>query len=466
MNTVGLILFGEKTAYLWNMTLNSREIAFLIWFLLAISGSIYMTWGKSVLPNLVKAFFQKQILTVLALMLAYILASIWLISKFGCWYWSNIKVTVIWAISFAFLATFNFQKIETEKAYFSRTLRQTISVAAMVAFVTGAHTFNLPVELILSGALIFLALVSAVGERDKKYKTVHFFVTALLVTIALLMLCKSIYHIVIGFREFATLHNAREFLIPILLTVLFLPFLYAIHAYGVCERVLVMFRHQSKDGELTRYAAFRLMRVLGFDLAGWEQWRQHAGLFSPKSRSDVDAAINEVKKSRMRQRQPYQAQPESGWIPDQAVKFLAPHGLATNHYHRTHVGWWASSRYLDIGESLMPNNVVYYIKGDEFIASELKLVLNVNDCDSADEAYQCFFDIVSVLMNQALPGAPCSGREVLPRAGDPILILQGHAIKLERIDWPKHARGGHQLVFTIAIIATDPGPEGQAHGYP
>lgn len=437
------------------MTLDNREIAFFIWLVLGIGGAIALTWGKPALGNLVRAFFQKPILVALGLTLAYIAASVWLIFQFGWWQWSNLKTTVIWIIGFAFVALFNFQKIETEESHVHRTLREAISVTAIVAFIAATHTFSLPAELILSGILILLALISTISERDKKRKTVHTIATVILAILGLLMLGKSLYHIATGFRGFATPHTAREFFAPILLTVLFLPFLYAIHAFSVCERVLVVLRYQSKDQELTRYAAFKLIRTLHLDLTAWEQWRQHVGLFPPKNRSDVDAAISEVKKSRRRQRQPYRVRPVYGWLPDQAIAFLVSHGLPTDHYRRNHDDWSASSRYLDISGWPLPNNAAYYIKGDEFTASELKLVLNVNDPESADEAYEYFFSIVAALIKTALPGALRDRKELLIGAGDPPFVVQGHEIQLERIDWPRHAKGGHELVFTVKTTATD-----------
>lgn len=437
------------------MALDNREIAFLIWLALGVSGAIGITLGTPALSNLIRAFFHKPILVILGLTLAYISASVWLISQFGWWQWSNLKTTVIWTIGFAFVALFSLQKIETEKAYFHRTFREAISVTAIVVFIAATYTFSLPVELILSGVLIFLTLISAVSERDKKHKAVHTIATVMLVMLGLLMLVKSAYHIATEFREFATSHTALEFFAPILLTVLFLPFLYAIHAYSVCERVLVVLRHQTKDRELTRYAAFKLIRTLRLDLTAWGQWQQHVGLFQPKNRSDVDAAVNEVKKSRRRQRQPYRVRPVSGWLPDQAVAFLASHGLPTGHYHRNHVDWSASSHFLEIGGWPLPNRVAYYIQGDEFTASELKLVLSIYELGSADKAYEAFSSIVAALVKAALPGALRDWKELLIDAGDPPLVVQGHEIKLERTDWPRHAKGGHELIFTIATAVAD-----------
>lgn len=442
------------------MALDNREIALLIWLALGIGCALSVTWGKPTLSNLVRAFFQKPILVVLGLTLTYIAASVWLVSRLGWWQWSNLKTTVIWTIGFAFVAIFNFQKIETWKTYFRRTLREAISVTAIVAFIAATYTFSLPVELILSGVLIFLAMISAVSERDKRFNAVHTIASVVLVILGLLMLGESVYHIATGFREFVTPHTAREFFTPILLTVLLLPYLYAIRAYSVCENVLVVLKHQTHGQELTRYAAFKLIWKLRLDLTAWGQWQQHVGLFPPKNRSDVDAAVDEVKKARRRQRRPYRVQLVPGWLPDQAVTFLASNGLATGHYHRNHVDWSASSRYLDVGGWPSPNNVAYYITGNEFTASELKLVLNINEPESAEEACEHFFGIVTALIKAAIPGALRDGKELLINAGDPPLLVQGHEITLERIDWPRHVKGGRELVFTITTITADRASDG------
>ena len=123
-------------------------------------------------------------------------------------------------------------------------------------------------------------------------------------------------------------------------------------------------------------------------------------------------------------------------------------------YHRGHEVWWANSKYLDIGDAVPPCNVAYYVKGGEFVVTELKLVLNVNAPDETDLAYGHFFQVVSTLANAAIPGALRNGKVLEIPADDAPLLVNGYALSLQRIDWPKGIPGGHELAFVIEVADT------------
>lgn len=89
--------------------------------------------------------------------------------------------------------------------------------------------------------------------------------------------------------------------------------------------------------------------------------------------------------------------------------------------------------------------------GDEFVVSKRKLVLNVNAPGAADQAYERFFQIVSLLVNAAIPGALRNGRMLDIKADDPPLIVNGYALALIRNDWLNGIKGGHDLAYTVEI---------------
>lgn len=443
---------GEKNHYL-SMSLNKREIAILVWSILGIGYFIWQTRSKESLSQLIGVFFSKPIMVVLGLMIAYVTACIWFISLFGWWDWSNLKTTVIWAGGSAFVALFNFQKIETEKSYFSRAFWSTVSINTVVAFIASTDTFSIPVELVISLALIIFAIVAAVSERDQSLAQANVFAKAVLAILGLVMFGNSVYYIVTSLGEFATSHTAREFVSPILLTCLFFPFLYAIHAYSIYDRVISSFKYKLKNQDLVRYAVSKLVREMRFDLTGWEQWRRHAGMFELTTRSDVDNSINEIRNLRRREKRPHRVRPVFGWLPNHAIAFLESRKLPTNNYHRTHDCWSACSRYLDIGDELLPSNIAYYIEGDEYVVKQLKLVLNVNAPGSVEQAYEQFFQIVAALVKAALPSALHNGQELSISSNEPPIVVNGHEIKLVRTDWPAGIKGGYDLAFTIKMTA-------------
>lgn len=433
------------------MELDNREIAFLAWFSLIVGAILWNTRRSNALRKLLCLLVKPPIVSLLGAVACYVAACVWLLSIPGWWQWSNLKTSLLWTGGFALVAIFSYEKAGSGKAYFRATMLEAAGITALLSFIASSHTFGLLAELVIAFLLIALAAVVAVSERDARLKSAHTVATTLLILLSLLMLGNSIYHIVTSFGDFATSHTAREFALPMLLTAMFLPFLYGLYVYSTYDRVFNSFDFSIKDPVLCSYARRRLVTGFWLDTAGLEKWRRHVVMFEPKDKGDIDASIREIRQVRRRERHPHRVPPALGWLPNHATQFLIAAGLPTNDYHRSHGGWWANSRYLDIGDAMLPCNVAYYVVGEEFVVTRLKLVLNVNAPDEADRAYEHFLQIISALANAAIPGALRNGKVLEIRADDTPLLVNGYELALRRIEWPNGIPGGHEFTFTIDV---------------
>lgn len=433
------------------MELDNREIAFLAWLSLIAAAIVWKTRRSDALRRLLCVLVKPSILYLLGAVACYVAVCVWLLSIPGWWQWSNLKASLLWTGGFALAAVFNYEKAGSGIMYFRATMLEAVGITALLSFVTSSHTFSLLAELVIVLLLIALAAVVAISERDAGLRSAHTMATTALILLTLLMLGNSIYHIVTRFDGFATSHTAREFALPVLLTTMFLPFLYGLYIYASYDRVFSSFDFSIKDSALRSYAPRRLVTGFGLDTTGLEKWRRHVVMFEPKDKADIDASIREIKQVRRRERRPHRVPPALGWLPNHAAKFLVSAGLPTNDYHRTHGGWWASSRYLDIGHAVLPCNVVYYVEGEEFVVTKLKLVLNVNAPSEVEYAYEHFFRVVSELVNAAIPGALRNGKILEVSANDAPLLIGGYAVALRRTEWPNRISGGHELEFIIEV---------------
>lgn len=433
------------------MELNNREISALIWFSLIASAIIWKTQRRDALRKLMFLLLKPPIVYLLGAVTCYVAACVWLLSLPDWWQWSNLKTSLLWTGSFALVAVFNYEKAASGKAYFRATMLEAAGITTLLSFIASSHTFGLFAELMIALILIALTAVVAVTEREAGLKSAHTVAATLLILLSLMMLGNSIYHIVTSFDDFTTSHTVREFALPILLTAMFLPFLYGLYVYTAYDRVFNSFDFSIKAPALRSYARWRLLTGFWLDTTGLERWRRHVAMFEPKDKGDIDASIREIRQVRRRERHPHRVPPALGWLPNHATQFLISAGLPTNDYHRNHEGWWANSRYLDIGDAVLPCNVAYYVKGEEFVVTKLKLVLNVNALDEADRAYGHFFEVISALANAAIPGALHDGKVLEIRADDAPLLVDGYAVAMRRIEWPNGIPGGHELIFIIEV---------------
>jgi hypothetical protein len=94
--------------------------------------------------------------------------------------------------------------------------------------------------------------------------------------------------------------------------------------------------------------------------------------------------------------------------PETACALLDEIGLKTNAYKNYDPDFSANefacfSHYKEIGRGRpMPNNLAYYVTGDQHAAKELKLVLNVNDRDNAEDGHRALAIASGLLAKNAL----------------------------------------------------------------
>lgn len=432
------------------MDLNNRELAFLTWFALGAGLFLWRVRFKALLPFL-KLIIKWPVICLIGLVALYVSASVWLLTIPGWWQWSNLKSTLIWAVSFALVAVLNYEKVGSRKNYLRATVLESVGFTAFLSFISSTYTFGFVAELAIFSALIALVVLNVLSDRYAQLRSLKRPTALLLILLSLLSLGNSVYRITTDFRNFATTHTGREFALPILLTLMFIPFLYGLYVYIVYGRVLRSLDYLIKDSGLRRYARRRLAVEFRLDTIGVEKWRRHVSLFEPRGQADINDAFSEIKRVRRRERSPYRVQPTLGWLPNHATSFLSSAGLATNDYHRGGTEWWANSSYLDLGTEVLPNNLAYYIEGDEFTVSKLKLVLNINAPETAAQAYERFSEVVSILIRTAIPGVLREADELNIQCGEGPLQVGGYALELKREDWPNGIKGGHEFAFTIEV---------------
>lgn len=235
------------------MDLDNREIAFLAWFFLLACVFLWPTRRSKPLHSLIQILLSRPILFMLGAVVCYVAMCVWLLSVPGWWQWSNLKTTLLWTGGFALAAVFNYKNVENGKAFLMASALEVLGINAILSFISSSHTFSLPTELVIVGAIILLAALSAISEHDAKLKPINKLATVLLIALSVMMLTNSAYRIAIGFGDFATSHTAREFGVPVLLTLMFLPFLYGVYALITYQYVFHSFDFSVKDPILRRH---------------------------------------------------------------------------------------------------------------------------------------------------------------------------------------------------------------------
>jgi hypothetical protein len=437
------------------MELNNREIATLFWLTLLVVGAFAWPATRSSAFGVIKAFFRRPLLIVFAAAALYVAACVALLQTFHLWEWANLKTTMVWAASFAFLSMFDLNRIDEDHTYFRKTLRDTLSVTAALLFIAQFYAFRLAIELLLLPAITFIALLHAIPEAKPEHAAVNSLLGNLLATTGLTFFAYSAYQTVRHWSEFATVHTAREFGVPILLSILFLPFLYVMSVYSVYERVFIGLTWAIENDRLRRYAKRKALLNFRLDLDLLKRWRRMMLHGRPEECEAIRQSFRKVRILRERERNPPPVPPEEGWSPYLAKEFLAEDGVVSEDYHLLYEDeWMASSKAFKFGKRGFGNSITYYVEGNEHAARKLTLEVTVTHIEKAGEADERFVSMCRTLLRKAL------GNEVAellpPTLADFETFVGGARVKLEKEEWALPKLKVYERALTIEHAAHPP----------
>lgn len=251
--------------------LDNREISILFWLIISfLFLIIYKETRKSVF-QMIGIIISSQIGTVILLIFTYILSIVVILQKYGFWEVSLIKETIIWTFGFAIIAALSTNKKSKEAGYFRRILLDNFKLLVIVEFITNFYVFSLKYELILIPSIVFISLLTAYVEVYSKDKPelipVKKLFDSILIIFGIGVSSFIIYKLFTDIDSLLTLFNLKEFLLPIILTILFIPFIYFITLYSVYESFWIRLKFIIRgDKKLLRLAKFKILTKCNFNL--------------------------------------------------------------------------------------------------------------------------------------------------------------------------------------------------------
>lgn len=124
---------------------------------------------------------------------------------------------------------------------------------ALLQFVINFYNFSLITELILLPILVFIRMLQAFEGLESKNARVAKTLTNLMSIFGFGLLIYSIYKMANGFSDFLKLGTLHSFILPIILTILFLPYLYFLSLYSIYESYFIRLDFMSvKKGEVKK----------------------------------------------------------------------------------------------------------------------------------------------------------------------------------------------------------------------
>ena len=210
--------------------------------------------------------------------------------------WISNKRYGILVLGGAVVMFFNANKANSDDHYFRKLASDNLKLVSILEFITNAYTFGLLAELLLVPLVTCLAMLKAVAGLKAEYKKLDTLLGYVLGVIGLSLFAFAVYQAVIDLRGFTSLHSLRDFFLPPVLSLAFLPFVYGLALYATYENIFVRLDFFNKeDPELARYAKWKVLTSYRANLKGLNEWSKSVGILCFKNRSDVLALIHPAK---------------------------------------------------------------------------------------------------------------------------------------------------------------------------
>ena len=385
-------------------SVNTRETAVAVWLIILAT---FVVVAKSTRPSAIgvlRAFVKPVLLVPLAIAALYAAAEILLLHLANLWSVANLKTTILWLITFAFVTMFELATAKDRAAGLAKMTRDVVSVTAVLVFITELHTFPLIVELIALPVVTVIALTGEVAKHRPEHAQVARLLGCTTTVIGFTYLGFSLLKTVEQWQKVATWAAVSEFVVPVLLSLGFLPFLYGWRTYVAYNSMFTTIGVFGIESRLVPFARWLAVTRIRGDIVLLDRWRKALQTSRPSSRAELKHSLDALRALTEREKSPPAAQPKDGWSPYLAMQFMADLGVQTGHYDHSFDGeWLASSPIHEFGEdAIWQNNIAYYIEGSEQAATVLRIKVNINDPSKADEAEDIFVVHALHLLEQAV----------------------------------------------------------------
>lgn len=252
---------------------NNREIAIVFWLLLVFVWYAFNQERRTLLLKVIKAFFQRKIVTVVLILGVYVSGITYLLARLGIWnLQDHLKDTIVWTIMIAFAMVVKVASISRLDGFFRAVVKDVIRFTILLEFIVGLYPFNLFVELILIPVFVMLGAIKSFAENKPDHARLAKAVEWIIAILGMVILFHAVRGVISEAESLLNIQTLVDLLLPSILTILSLPFVYLIALLFIYENVFMRLTFQNKDKKLIAFAKRRAFLFFGFNLWKIRDW--------------------------------------------------------------------------------------------------------------------------------------------------------------------------------------------------
>ena len=386
---------------------NTRELASITWGAILIMALIFYSVKNAQLRHslisVIKAFFQSIIIITILLITTYVLLSVLILYQIQIWDFSQLKNTFFWYITFAIGTMFSLNTIkENSHNFFIETIQSSIHLSMFLQFIINFHTFNFFLELILIIPLVTsVTILSAFANASIEQQKVKKFCDFLLVVIFLIFFIHFIIQTFKAPSEFISYQALQDFLVPIILTILYLPFLWFFLLYIKYEEIFVRLQFHIKDKKLITFTKFLVIINFRTQKDLIDEWFDHIKIHKIENHKQLIDSFSLIKHRKAKRSKLSDTPLNLGWNVYQAENFLSGYELQVKY---SDIGdeIWFGSKLIELNDDFNPSTLTYYIQGNEDAVKQLKIKVFLYDINLVPNYLNIFIEAINCLLRNSL----------------------------------------------------------------
>lgn len=273
---------------------NNREIATIIWSVVFFGFVLSQKSVRESLRRVIEAFSNWRIITYFLLMLLYVAGVVAVLRALAFWNLSLLKDTIAWLCFSGIALGFTSVTSGRGENVFKDAIADNVKAAVLLEFIANTHTFPLVGELVFVPVVSLVVLLAAVTRAKEEYATLVRVLDVLQVVIGVGILILSVRDIIVNYERFVALDTASELLLPPVLSISFLPFMYLGLVFIRYESLLLnLDLGREKSPSLKRYAKRKLFSCCGLRLKRVQKMlsKNASGLRRIEAKEDVDQIV-------------------------------------------------------------------------------------------------------------------------------------------------------------------------------
>lgn len=244
-------------------------------------------WG------LVKSIFAKKIISTILLLTLYISSIIFIFYLSNLWDSSLLKNTLFWFFSFAVITYFGINKADNID-FFKKLIIKSLKWTLIIEYIVNFYTFSLTAEFIIFPILVFVILIQAFSETDKKDHRISTFIKNTLTILGIIYFIYALYLTIVGYKTFFTVHNLYALILPLILTILVQPFLYFAALSMQYEVLYVRTRYLTENDEQNNILKNAIFKTAKLNLSKLSLIKKRINKFDLDNSTDIKTYLKTI----------------------------------------------------------------------------------------------------------------------------------------------------------------------------